>query len=76
MAQVIIRNLDRAVVDILEARAARRGRSLEQELREIVTAAPRPVSEDLLSAVDRVRAVTPPGRHADSVELLRVHRQR
>jgi|APSaa5957512493_1039668.scaffolds.fasta_scaffold60299_2 plasmid stability protein len=36
MGQVIIRNLDDNVVGLLKDRAARRGHSLEQELRDIV----------------------------------------
>jgi plasmid stability protein len=36
MAQLIVRNLDKAVVDSLRARAARHGRSAEAEHREIL----------------------------------------
>jgi antitoxin FitA len=37
MAQVIIRNLDPEAVDRLKARAKRNGRSLEAELRDVLT---------------------------------------
>ncbi len=37
MGQVIIRNLDDNIVGMLKNRAARHGKSLEQELREILT---------------------------------------
>jgi antitoxin FitA len=45
MAQLIVRNLDKAIVDSLRARAARNGRSAEAEHREILrqTLARRPV---------------------------------
>jgi antitoxin FitA len=36
MAQLIVRNLDKAVVDSLRSRAARHGRSAEAEHREIL----------------------------------------
>jgi len=36
MAQVLIRNVDPRLVEIYKARAARNGRSLEQELRELL----------------------------------------
>jgi len=41
-AQLIVRNLDPAVVAALKHRAARKGRSMEGEHREILTAALRP----------------------------------
>jgi len=76
MAQVIIRNLDERVVEALKARAAQRGHSLEQELREIVTAAACPSREEVLAAVDRIRAMTPDVVNMDSTELLREDRDR
>lgn len=39
MAQLIVRNLDEALVDALKARAAAHGRSAEAEHREILYAA-------------------------------------
>ena len=39
MAQVLVRNLDAAVVENLRARARLRGRSLEAELRDIINRA-------------------------------------
>jgi plasmid stability protein len=50
MAQIIVRNLDDEVKRSLKARAARRGRSMEQEVRDILTASvatPPPVREGL-----------------------------
>lgn len=42
MAQLIVRNLDPDVVSALRSRAARQGRSMEAEHREILTAVLRP----------------------------------
>jgi plasmid stability protein len=42
MAQLIVRNLDPGIVSALKTRAARRGRSMEAEHREILQAALRP----------------------------------
>ncbi len=39
MAQLLVRNLDDAVKQRLQRRAARRGRSMEEEAREILRAA-------------------------------------
>jgi len=39
MAQLLVRNLDDAVKQLLQRRAARRGRSMEEEAREILRAA-------------------------------------
>ncbi len=52
MGQVLIRNLDDDVVAALKLRAELKGRSLEQELREIVTAAA-PLSADEKVEVSR-----------------------
>ncbi len=74
MAQVIVRNLDDDVVAALKRRARRRGRPLEQELRDILTAAARPTRTDLLAEIDRIRAMTPPGPPIDSTALIRADR--
>jgi antitoxin FitA len=62
MAQVLIRNLDEEVVARLKARAKAKGRSLQQELREIVQqAAPAPMNaQERLAFVDRLRAMSKP----------------
>jgi antitoxin FitA len=51
MAQIIIRQLDDAVVARLRERAAAAGRSMEQEVREILTS----VCTDLEAIVSRLR---------------------
>lgn len=69
-SQVIVRNLDTEVVARLKRRARHNGRSLERELRLILTRAARPDRAALLAETDRIRAMTA-GPLEDSVSLLR-----
>lgn len=74
MAQLTIRQLDAAIVAGLRRRAAARGRSMEQEAREILAAATLVDAEDV---VDRLRArLRSYGerRFGDSGELVRAMR--
>jgi len=77
MATVTVRNLDQAVVEALKKRARANNRSLEGELRHILTAAAgsgRPV--DLRALAERIAAMTPDRPQTDSVDLLRGDRRR
>jgi plasmid stability protein len=65
MAQVVIRNLDDRVLERLKMRAAEQRKSLEQSLRELLTDAARSDRSELLAALERIRAMTPP-RNADT----------
>ena len=78
MASVTIRNLDDDVVAALKRRAKANDRSLEAELRVILTRQVRgQTPEELLALADRIAAMTPTDRpQTDSVELLREDRQR
>lgn len=76
MAQVIIRNLDDDVVQRLKARARAKGHSLEQELREVVTAAARPDLAEFREFAAAMRARYADVPQTDSVELLREDRDR
>lgn len=76
MGQVIIRNLDDGVINRLKARAELHGRSLEQELREIVTHGAGLSPADRLTLADRVRAMTPGPLTSDSTDLVRADRDR
>lgn len=55
MAQLIVRNLAEEIVQALKLRAARHGRSAEEEHREILSAAlrpgPRTTLKELLAAI-------------------------
>ena len=48
MGQVIVRNLDDAVIESHRRRAKARGVSLEQELRDVLSRAAKPSKEELL----------------------------
>ncbi len=77
MAQVIVRNLDGDVVAALKRNAARHGRSLERELRVILTDAARLSPDDRLALSRRIRALTPRRRLlSDSARLIRQDRDR
>ena len=62
MRQVIIRNIDDRVVERLKARAAAQRKSLEQSLRDLLTEAAKPSRTELLAELERIRAMTPPGK--------------
>ena len=80
MGQVIVRNLEDAVIERHRERARARGVSLEQELRDVLTSTARPSRQELLAEMDRIRAMTPapkPGqRWISAEELIREDRDR
>lgn len=75
MGQVIIRNIDDAVLARLREKAERANRPLEQTLREILAAAARPSKQEVLARLDEIRA-----RSAyttiDAADLVREDRDR
>ncbi len=78
MASVTIRNLDDGVVERLKSKAKDNGRSLESELREILsTEARRASTKELIAEADRIAAMTPKDRpQTDSTILIREDRDR
>jgi plasmid stability protein len=75
MAQVIIRNLEDRVVEVLRERARLHGHSLEQELRDILAKVARLTPAERLRRIDRIRAMTPKGVvQTDSTLLIRQDR--
>ncbi len=74
MGQVIVRNLDDAVIAAIKSRARRKGHSLEQELRIILAQAANRTRAEKLALVDRVRAATAPGPHPLAEDLIREDR--
>jgi plasmid stability protein len=74
MAQVIIRNLNEEVVERLKRRAQSRGLSLEQQLRDILTAASQPSREEIKAELARIRAMTKPGKFPLAEDLIREDR--
>ncbi|HET6468905.1 MAG TPA: hypothetical protein VFG43_11065 [Geminicoccaceae bacterium] len=74
MAQVIVRNLDDEVVERLKQRAARRGLSLEQQLRDILTEASQLNMTEIKAELAGIRAMTKPGRFPLAEDLIREDR--
>ena len=74
MGQVIVRNLDDAVIAAIKSRARSKGHSLEQELRIILAQAANRTRAEKLALVDRIRAATAPGPHPLAEDLIREDR--
>ena len=71
MAQVLVRNLDDEVIDRLKRKAELKGHSLEQELREVITAAAPLDSNEKLALFKRLRSLSPPLYHVDVRAAIR-----
>ena len=76
MAQVIIRNLDETVVKALKARAALKGRPLEQELRDILAEACKLSPQDRLALATQIRATQRTVLDSGTETLIRDERDR
>jgi plasmid stability protein len=76
MAQVLIRNLSNDVVERLRRRAAAKGHSLEQELREIVTAAAPLSRAERVAIIDHFQALSKRRPKRDATDLIREDRDR
>ena len=76
MAQVLVRDLKADVVVRLKARAKRHGRSLQNELKEILESASRHNAVDARALADRIRRQLAGRTHSDSVQLLAEDRGR
>ncbi|MBM3597166.1 MAG: hypothetical protein FJX35_03055 [Alphaproteobacteria bacterium] len=76
MAQILVRKVDKQVVDALKFRAALKGHSLEQEIRQIITAAARPTPAEIVELARRIRAMTPKNARIDSTKIIRQSRDR
>lgn len=75
MGQVIVRNLDDDVIEVLRAKAENAKKSLEQSLREILTDAAKPDKAALLEEIRRIRAMGP-STTIDATALIREDRDR
>jgi len=77
MSQVLIRDIDKKVLDSLKAGAERNGWSLQSELRQILIAAAKTsVDPRLLAEIDAFRESQSGRVHTDSVKLIRQDRRR
>ncbi len=55
MGQILVRNLEDAVIERLKARALKTDKSLEQTVREILTEATKPNREEAWAEANRIR---------------------
>ena len=76
MPQVLVRELDLAVVERLKQRARSHGRSLEAELREILQCAAKSGIADARELADRIRRNLSDRQHTDSTQLVQEDRAR
>jgi plasmid stability protein len=76
MAQIIVRNLDEAVVDRLKARARTNDRSLEAEVRLILEQSAKVDTVQARQIVMERRKKLQGREFVDSVELIREDRDR
>jgi plasmid stability protein len=76
VAQVLIRNLDDATVAALKARAAAHGRSLEQELRLLLTEAAHPTKGEVVRRAAAIRQLSREPASVDLDALVREDRDR
>jgi antitoxin FitA len=76
MAQVVIRNIDEDAMRRLKSRAARKGVSLERELRTILTDAARADRTGFGKRAAAFRQKLAGRRHSDSTRLIRKDRDR
>ena len=73
MGQILVRNLDDAIIAGLRRKAETRRSSLEQTVRDILAEAARPSKEEAWAALDRIRAMSRPST-LNSVDILRAFR--
>ena len=75
MPDVLVRNLDEETVNGLKMRAKRKGRSLQAELRVILTDAAEDRRERAIQAMEEIQARFAGRRFSDSSELIREDRE-
>lgn len=71
MGQILVRNLDDAVIRALKQRAESHGHSLEAELRDLLTRAASQPRAELTHELAGVRALTPKGPRRLAEDLVR-----
>jgi plasmid stability protein len=74
MGQVLIRNLDDDIIERLKTKAELKGHSLEQELREVLTAASPLTPDEKIALSDRLRSRCPPLPDFDIRAAIRIGR--
>ena len=74
MAQLLVRQVEEALVEALKRRAATHHRSAEAEHRAILESVLRPASTDFAARAKQLRAATAGRLKIDSAELVRQDR--
>jgi plasmid stability protein len=74
MAQVLVRNIDEDVVSRLKVKAELKGQSLEQELRDILTAAAPLTGDEKVALSRRLRSMSPSLHDVDISRAIRAGR--
>jgi plasmid stability protein len=74
MGQVLVRNLDDAVIEKLKVKADLNGHSLEQELRNVLTAAAPLTPDEKIALFKRLRSMSPPLTNFDVRAAIRYGR--
>ena len=79
MSQILVRNLDRKVVRALKAQAARKGRSLQAEVKSILEQSAGEARPDMAGArrlALKIQKLTAGRRRSDSTRIIRAARER
>ena len=71
MGQVLVRNLDDRVIERLKTKAELKGRSLEQELRDVLTNAAPLTPSEKVALFHKLRATTAPLGEVDVRAAIR-----
>jgi plasmid stability protein len=74
VGQVLVRNLDDDVIERLKTKADLKGHSLEQELRDVLTAAAPLTPEEKVTLSRRIRSSSPPLKDFDVRAAIRYGR--
>ena len=76
MGQILIRNLDDAVLDALRGRAQQKGSSLEEEARQALAASVGLTREEAVKRLDAIRAKIGRLPGESTLDILRADRRR
>jgi plasmid stability protein len=71
MGQVLVRNLDDQVIEKLKRKAEIKGHSLEQELRNVISAAAPLTPDEKIALFKKLRALSPPLNDVDVRAAIR-----
>jgi plasmid stability protein len=76
MGQVLVRNLEKDVIEAIKLKAGLKGHSLEEELREIIRNAAPLTPEERVALSRKIRAMQAKPASLDSTRIIRAARDR